>query len=478
MGMNRIARQETSTSISTLAAWTLEPESAYRSELVLRQARLLVLDTLGCALVGAGSDTAKSTISVADELGGNPECTIIGMPGKTSITNAVLANGVLVRAHDLNDVTFVEKDGKLSVGGHCSDNIPVALAVAERSGSAGRDMLEAVAMGYQLFGRLRDLMRFSSTWDNTSISGLVAAAMAGRLMGFDAVRQGHAIALAATRCATPKVVRWGAISAAKNLANALVAQSGVQAALLAAKGLTGPFEVLDHVGGIPAIFDPALGFDRLWAPVGTPLIMTANMKSFPCIGTAQTLIVAALEAHKKLGDRIGDIERIEVIMADLPMVRNQQGERTRRYPQTHEEADHSFTFLPCVALSDGELTLRQYENERWMQPEICRLIEMVDLQTSADLNVRAPGSMPCRLRLVLRNGEEIVCECLYPPGHSYPEKGLDSSIVEAKFREITSAVLTPRQADIIVGLATDLGGPAPVGALLDELRPRGTEVRT
>src|SRR5262249_8173527 len=180
-------------------------------------------------------------------------------PQKTSILNAVFTNGVLVRAHDLNDVTFAEKDGKLSVSGHCSDNIPVALAIAERAGSSGRDMLAAIAMGYQMFGRLRDVMRFSSTWDNSSISGLVAAAMARELIGLAPERQGHALALAATRCATPKIVRWGAISAAKNLANALVAQAGVQAALLAANGLTGPLEALDHAGGIPAIFDPALG---------------------------------------------------------------------------------------------------------------------------------------------------------------------------------------------------------------------------
>ena len=477
--MNRLIQNTAPTSVSKLAAWSLTDDAAYCSELVLRQAKLLVLDTIGCALAGATSETSAHAIALARDLGGNPACTIVGMSDKTSILNAVFANGVLVRAHDLNDVTFQQKDGKLSVGGHCSDNIPVALAVAEKFECPGRAMLEAIAMGYQLFGRLRDVMRFSSTWDNTSISGLVAAAMAGRLIGLDETRQAHGLALAAIRCATPKIVRWGAISAAKNLANALVAQSGVQAALMAAKGLTGPLEVLDHAGGIPAIFDPELGFDRLWAPVGSPAqIMTANVKSFPCIGTAQALIVAALDAHKQLGARISEVERIEVIMADLPMVKNQQAERTRRYPQTHEEADHSFTFLPCVVLTDGELTLRQYENERWMQPAIRNLIEKVDLLTSPDLNARAPGSMPCRLRLVLRDDSDIVSECLYPPGHSFPERGLDSAVVEAKFRDVSRAAMTERQASEVIDLTSGLDRPLPVGPLLDKLRqPRARDVR-
>lgn len=461
------------TSITKLAHWSLADEPAYRSEAVLRQARLLVLDTIGCALDGAASETAQRSIALAEDLGGHPECTLIGRPQKTSILNAVFANGVLVRAHDFNDVTFAEKDGKLSVAGHCSDNIPVALAVAERAGSSGRDMLAAIAMGYQLFGRLREVMRFSSTWDNTSISGLVAAAMAGRLMGLDPERQAHALALAATRCATPKVVRWGAISAAKNLANAMVAQAGVQAALLAAKGLTGPLEALDHAGGIPSIFDPALGFERLWAPVAAPpVIMTANVKSFACIGTAQTLIVAALEAHQKLGGRVGEIERIDVVMADVPMVKNQQAERTRRYPETHEQADHSFTFLPCVVLCDGELTLKQYENERWLEPAMRSLIDKVELSTSADLNARAPGSMPARLRIALRGGEEIVCECLYPPGHSFPDKGLDAAVVEAKFRAVS--MLTADRAKTIVDEVMGLDVSPCIGPLLDRLRHGST----
>ena len=58
--------------------------------------------------------------------------------------------------------------------------------------------------------------------------------------------------------------------------------------------------------------------ERLWAPVGEPpRIMTANVKSFPCIGTAQALIFAALDTHKKLGPSIGDIERIEKVPHSL-----------------------------------------------------------------------------------------------------------------------------------------------------------------
>jgi 2-methylcitrate dehydratase len=106
------------------------------------------------------------------------------------------------------------KEGKLHIGGHCSDNLASALAVGEMLGSAGKDVLTAGVMGYELFRRLRDLMPLASVWDGTSASALVTAAMAGRLLKLDPERQSHALALAAARCATPSIVRYGELSGA------------------------------------------------------------------------------------------------------------------------------------------------------------------------------------------------------------------------------------------------------------------------
>jgi len=214
------------------------------------------------------------------------------------------------------------------------------------------------------------------------------------------------------------------------------------AALLAREGISGPLEVLDHKGGTHQVFDPKLDFSTLWRESRDPLyIMASNIKSFPCIGTAQTLIVAALEAHRLLAGRVEQIESVEVEMADLPMVRNQQAEIARKYPKTREAADHSFTFLPAIVLLDGKLTLDQYDGERWMAPDVCRLIDKVSLQVSEDAASAAPDSMPSRLRVRLKGGEIIATECLYPPGHSYPGRGLGEAVVEQKFREFSKKVL-------------------------------------
>jgi 2-methylcitrate dehydratase len=463
-------------SIEAVAEWSLSNGQAYRSELALRQARLLVLDTIGCAIAGSRSDVAAAVLDLVLDAGGAPQCTIIGSHLKTSLTNAVLVNGVRARCLDLNDVIFIQKDGRLSVGGHPSDNIPAALSTGEMAGSTLRQVLEAIVIGYQLFIRLRDVMRFSSLWDGTSSSGLVTAAMAGRLLGLDSKQQAHALALAAARCATPKVVRWGALSSVKNMANALVAQSGVQAALLAARGLTGPVEVLDHAGGLRQLFDPELGFEQLWAaPPSAPAIMTSNIKTFPCIGTAQTLVAAALALAPKLAGRLNQIRRIGAVMADVPMVVNQQAEKSRQEPRTREDADHSFTFLTAVALADGALTERQFANKRWLQAEMRALTAKVELTTSAEIVARAPGSMPARVEVELDGGERLVSECLYPPGHSFPERGLDRDVTVDKFHEVSDGLLGKAAADETVALLLDGAQSLPVSSLLSKLRTAATQ---
>ena len=462
--------ESSSTAIDNLACWSLADEPAFRDKLALQQAKLLVLDSLGCAFAALADHAMDEVVGAVHAWGGTPESTVIGGQEKTSVLNAVLANGALVRVLDLNDLQFIEKDGALAVSGHASDNIPVALAVGEKLGVSGLAVLESIVMAYELYHRLRKLMAENSQWDPSSVSGLIGAAVTGRLMRLSPDRQANALGLAAARTAVPRIVRKGEMSAGKSLANALVAQNGVQSALLAATGLTGPREALDHRDGLNQVFEPARGLAILWEKTGQPpAILSSHMKSYPCIGTAQTLVTATLDLHDKLRGRLQLIKKIEVIMSDVPFVRHQQADRKRSNPQTREAADHSFTFLPCVALMDGELTSRQFENERWIEPETRRLMDRVEMGVAADLRDRALGSMPCRLRVQLTSGEEVVSECLYPPGHSFPDKGLNPQAIKAKFHAFSEPVLSEDARARIIDAVERVDGAASIRGMMSLL---------
>jgi 2-methylcitrate dehydratase len=73
--------------------------------------------------------------------------------------------------------------------------------------------------------------------------------------------------------------------------------------------------------------------------------------------------------------------------------------------------------------------------------------------------------MPCRLVVRLRSGAEIATECLYPPGHSFPDKGLDESVVTAKFRAVTVNALTADTSARIIDWTMTAKGNAPLSDL-------------
>src|SRR5882724_10945337 len=178
--------------VEQLAQWVLAVRADDLSEAMITQAKLLLLDTIGCGFAALDEESARALLAVVETSGGAPQCTVIGRSELTSAANATLANGALVRILDFNDYVNA-KSGDL--GGHPSDNIPVALAAGELCAATGIEIIAAIVLGYEIFGRCKDLMERDSAWDGVTVSGLVAPAMAGRLMRLSAQQLAHAIAL-------------------------------------------------------------------------------------------------------------------------------------------------------------------------------------------------------------------------------------------------------------------------------------------
>jgi 2-methylcitrate dehydratase len=437
--------------IERLADWAISIRTPEIAPAAIQQAKLLLLDTIGCGLAAWEQHAARAVLEATAAMGGSPHCSVIGSAAKTNLPNAVLANGMLIRVLDLNDYV-IEPDG--SIGGHPSDNIPVALAAGECEGRTGRDVLAAIVLGYELFGRCKNMMERRSAWDGASLSGIVAPVMAGWLMRLDRGALAHAIALSLARSATSAVVRSGDMSAAKSLANALVAQNGVQAALLARHGVTGPLAVVDHPRGMKAVF-PKLDAAGLISPLqADSYVMKSNVKAYPCVATAQAAVAAALELHRLCGGDACRLDRIRVVMSDGPTVRAHQQDRERADPKSHEAADHSFPFLVAVALVDGHFGLAQFEGERWNDPAVRAVMARMEMTTDAELAQRAPGSYPCLLDATGKDGDTYRVEILFPPGFS--RGGLEPEAIIAKFQGLTADRLPEATRGRIIGAVMTL----------------------
>jgi 2-methylcitrate dehydratase len=272
-------------------------------------------------------------------------------------------------------------------------------------------------------------------------------------MRLDQQRLAHALALSAARSPTPLAVRHGAISAAKSLANALVAQNGMQAAILARHGATGPLDLFENPLGLSPVFSKSEALPALLAPLAAEsYIMRSNIKAYPCLATGQAIVAAGLELSRQVQrDLKGDARRlkhIRVLMADMPFLRRQKDDPGRIDPNSREAADHSFNFLAAVALVDGEFGLAQFENERWNDPKVRAVMARLEIDCDAALGARSPGSFPCRMEAVTDDGKAYAVEIPDPPGFS--RHGLDINAVTRKFNAVTAPHLDSRARERII----------------------------
>lgn len=464
--MAKAAAPKGSTTVERLATWGAGLDSRAIGGPEIAQAALLVLDTIGCAIAGWHEKAASDLADLIESFGGTAQCQVIGAPWRTTVANAVLANGALCRVLDLNDYVLVEEGGEIKLGGHPSDNIPVALAFAEHGRASGLDLLAAVVISYEMFGRAKELGGDGDEWDGVSYSGLVAPVVGGRLIGLDADRMAHALSLSLARCATSAMVRAGDLSAAKSIANALVARTGSEAVLFAERGLTGPLSLLDHARGLRSLFPSREKLAELCAPLPAKgYILQASIKPYPSVATSQAAVSAGIALHKRLGAKVAEIERVRVVMADYPTIQRHLFDKERADPKTKESADHSVPFLVAVSILDGAVGHAQYENERWNKPDVRRLMSSMEFAVDGEIAGRARDSFPCRLEATDSVGATHVSEVLFPPGLS--RGGLDEGEVIAKFHRVTEDRLGAADRARLIETVLALPQAKDVSALAD-----------
>jgi 2-methylcitrate dehydratase len=238
--------------------------------------------------------------------------------------------------------------------------------------------------------------------------------------------------------------------------------------MFAAEGMTGPLGVIEHPRGLSSGMLTGAKLDLLAQPIGEPYrIMTSAIKAYPCVGTAQTMVAGVLQARAGIADPAREVQRIDVVMADIPIVRAHAGDEQRRYPESRESADHSFYYLAAAALSDGEISEAQFARGRWLQPEMREAMGRVSVRSDPSLNKYTPGSYPAVVKLILQSGESREVEVIFPKGH--PNNRLSPAEVDAKFRACTRGRVPSARQEKVIRKARELEKLASVAELMNDL---------
>jgi 2-methylcitrate dehydratase len=443
-----------------IARWVVELRYEQLPPDVIARAKRVLLDTLGCALGAIGAEPVRMAQQVVALQGGNPQATILGLGRKVSCDQAAFLNGMALRYLDYNDYIALGRPN------HASINVAPALAVAEMQGSSGEALLLGLVAGYELEVRLRDAIaaKRREGWDDTSIEAQYAsAATAGKLLQLDEVKLANALAIAGSNANTLAEVRRGAeLTPAKGSAEPMAARNGVFAALLARAGLNYPLTIFEGENGFAKMVSGSFDEAILRKRSGDFQILKSCIKLWPCVGTAQAPIAAALEIHKRQ-PRSEEISTITVALSDFAY--RQQA----AYPEeisTREHADHSIPYTVARALLDGDVSVTDFEEERFKDPRALALKRKLAVRPEASLSNENLGA---NLEVTLQNGTVLKANVPIPPGNMLNPAG-DTELIR-KFLALSENVLGRARAERAIEVILTVETMPNLGNLLDALSP-------
>ncbi len=406
------------------------------SDDAVHEAKRFLLDSLGCALGGYLQPDVDIARAVLDETGAEGPATVIGSGRRMDPRSAALANALMVRAMDYNDIYWQQDPS------HPSDIIPAALACAERQGGDGRELIVGIVLGHEFEMRFCEAAHpgiRERGWHHATLTAFVSPIVAGRMLGLDAERIQHAIGISASRHATFGAVTAGKLTMMKNTVDPLATESGVLAALLAERGFTGPEHVIEGKEGIVHCLGPEWTLDVLIDGLGEDWRITrCGMKAFPTEALTHTPISALLDIRREHRLEADDVERVHV--RSLARAADILADPSKYEPESKETADHSLPYCLAAALVDGVVTPAQFTPEKIADPKIRAQLRKVVVEADPEIEKVFPELQRVIVTVTTRDGRELTRQLDYPKGD--PRNPLTDAEIEQKFDALAEPLLS------------------------------------
>lgn len=450
--MDKLTRQ--------LAAYASELSYADLSPAAVDATKRIILDLVGCALGAARAEPAAIARSLALEVTARHPATLMVTGEQTTPDLAAFVNGVLVRYQDFSDA-YVSGSGLC----HPSDMFGPVLAAVETAHGGGRDLILSMALAYEIFCGITDsgAMRNAPTWDQATFGVIAASIAVSKAMGLDQERMGHALSLAASSHLTVGQVRRGALSHWKGCAVANAGRNAVFTALLAAKGMTGPDLPFEGVQGYFNAIGGAFELPPLASRGAEFRIQKARMKPFPAGYHCHTAVEAAQQIRARLSGGIDSIKQVR-----MQTYRNgmNYAEPVHWTPETRETADHSLPFTIAVALMEGTLAIRHYDELYYKRADVRALMQKIAISVGDEPSRAWPESPLCLLEVETEAGEVLHARAEYHLGHY--RNPMSDADQDAKLRAMGRdyAGLTDARIDALIDRLRRLEDVGDVGELL------------
>jgi 2-methylcitrate dehydratase len=419
-----------------MSKWAAQLRYEDLSQEACRQARRYLLDSVGCALGGLQQEDAHIALSVLDEIAGEGPCAVIGTGRTMDAVSASLANALMVRVMDYNDIYWQQDPS------HPSDIIPAAIAGAERQDASTRELIVGIVLGHEFEMRLCEAA-FPGIrergWHHATLTAFASPIVAARMLSLSAEQMQHAIGISASRHATLGAVTAGKLTMMKNTVDPMATQSGVLAALMAEKGYTGPEHVIDGKEGLVHCFGPEWKLDLLTEGLGESWrIEKCGMKAFPTEALTHAPISAVLDIVRRQDLAPEQIEKVHIY--SLQRAADILADPTKYDPKSKETADHSLPYVVAAAIVDRNVTPAQFTPERIADEVVRAQLNKVVVEADEEIEALFPGLQRVRVEITTTDGQTYREQLDYPKGD--PRNPLSDEEIEAKFDALAEPVMS------------------------------------
>jgi 2-methylcitrate dehydratase PrpD len=422
-----------------LARYMVESRTRALPPDVLRECKHRILDTFGAMVSGARMRPGEMALKYVRTLGGVEEATVIASNFRTTAVNAALANGMFGHADETDDFEPVTKAHP-----GCSV-VPSALAIGERSGGSGMDMIRAVALGYDLCCRFLmalgpDHVRGSHRSAEGTSSTLGAVGGAAGMAKLNEEQMRIALSYAAQQVSG----LWSWVRDEDHVEKAfdfsgMGARNGVTAVTMVQAGFTGVTEVLDGEHNAFLALSTQSQPEEMVAGLGTRFFVTESaIKTFSVGYPIQAALDAFLTLRRQNNLTPANVQHVLVrLPTDGAAIVNNSA-----------MPDVNCQHLVAVALVKGAVSFEDSHSRPLMlDPMILaqkRKVELMGDRALMDPEAPRGGAV----EVTMTDGRKINHLTRHPPGTK--ENPLDTAGVNAKVRDLMAPVLGAQKTEALI----------------------------
>jgi 2-methylcitrate dehydratase PrpD len=463
-----MATDQNTSVTSNLATWIAGVRLVAVPADVRERAKHLLLDAVGCALVGAGLPWSRSATDAVVALEGPGPAILIGTGRTSSPSAAALLNSAYIQGFELDDY---HPAAPLHSGAMVFAAMLGGLAATTRR--TGADVLLGAIRGFEVGPRvglaLHGAQMLTRGWHSGPVfGGPAAAAAAGTLYELDATGYEDAFGIAATQACGLMAAQFGAM--VKRMQHGFAARNGLLAAALAGGGYSGIKRVFEQpYGGFLATFGEGHDPDpsQIDAELGERWeTLRIAVKPYAAMAGLHAAIDAAraMLSDKPLPGQ--DVESIEVSMSEAAF--HHGGWRAER-PLTAVGAQMNVAYAVAVTLLDGTALAAQFSAERIDSDDVWELIAKTTPRHERAFDARYEDGYNTLLKVRLVDGSERETFVENPSGGL--AKPLSNAQIADKFRTLAATVIDSERAAAIERTVLGLEDVAEATDLLDLLAP-------